>query len=98
MRSAALPTTDDAVALGDQVGCTPEIEVRERLAEVGHKSLDVVATAARLVQRILQEHVGCRQLIDDAQIALLAPEIREPTADDGLVIALFGHDRSFPFF
>src|ERR1700693_2606707 len=41
--SAAFPLADDSVALGDQIGDAPEVEVGERGAEVGHERLDVVA-------------------------------------------------------
>ena len=38
---------------------------------IGHERLDVFVTAAWLVQRILQEHVGSRQFIDDVQLHVL---------------------------
>src|SRR5689334_24147588 len=100
MRSASGPPADDIVAFGNQVGCTPEVEIRERLSEVGHERLDVIATAAGFVQRILQQHVGRGQFIDDAEIAGLAPEMREPPTDDGLVVIFLRHVLSlcwFPF-
>jgi hypothetical protein len=100
MRAASLPATDDVVAFRDQVGCAPEIEIRECLPEVGHEGLDVIATPAGFVQRILQQHVGRGQFIDDAEIAGLAPEMREPSTDDGLVVIFLRHVLSlclFPF-
>jgi hypothetical protein len=44
-----------------------------------------VAAAWRM-QRVLQEHVGGSQLVDDSEIAGRTPEIREPAADDGLIV------------
>jgi len=44
---------------------------------------------ARLVQRILQQHVRRRYVVDDTEIDVLAPEIGEPPNDDSLVIFLF---------
>src|SRR5206468_1722794 len=76
VRSASLPAADDMVAFGDQVRGTPEVEIRKRGAEAGHEGLDVFATATRPMQRILQEHVGCRQVVYDVQVARLAPEFR----------------------
>jgi hypothetical protein len=46
MRTASLPTTDDIVAFRDQLGCAPEVEIRERLPKVGNEDLDVIATSA----------------------------------------------------
>ena len=86
MRAAASPTSDDIVAFRDQIGDAPEIEIRERLAKIGHEGLDIVAAVPRFMQRILQQHVGCCEFVHDVQIAGLAPEIREPAADDGLVV------------
>jgi len=49
------------------------------------------AAAARPVQGILQEHVGRRELVDDAEIAGFAPELGEPPTDNGLVVLCFAH-------
>ena len=91
VRAAAFPLADDVVALGDQVRRAPEIEIGERGPEVGHEGLDVFAAAARLMQRVFQQHVRRGDLIDDRQIDVLAPEVGEPAADDGLVVFLFAH-------
>ena len=88
VRAAAFPAADDVVAFRDQVRGAPEVQVRERLAEVLHEGLDVVAAATRGVQGVLQQHVGSGQLVDDGGVVLLAPEMREPAADDGLVVIL----------
>src|SRR4029077_4047734 len=85
------PATNDMVAFRDQVRRAPEVEVRKRLAEIGHERFDVVATPARIMQRILQQHVGRGKLVPDIEIAGLAPEIGEPSADDRLVALLFAH-------
>jgi len=69
----------------------PEVEVRERGAEVGHERLDVVAAATRRVQRIFQQHVRGGDLVNDREIDVLAPEFGEPAADHGLVIVLLAH-------
>src|ERR1700674_4099259 len=93
MRAATFPAANNVVALGDQVGGAPEIEVRKCFAEIGHERLDVLTAAARLVQRILQKHVRRGEFIDDAEIAGLAPEIGEPTAHDCLVVIFLGHSK-----
>ena len=69
--SAAFPPADDIVALGDQIGGAPEVEVGERGAEVGHERLDVVAATARGMQRIFQQHVRGGDLIDDQRFTFL---------------------------
>src|ERR1700756_320799 len=84
--ATALPLTDDIVALGDQVRGAPEVEIGERGAEIGHERLDVGAAAPGLMQRIFEQHVGGGDLIDDTEIDGLAPELGEPTTNDGLVI------------
>src|SRR6185295_3212974 len=89
MRTATFPAADHIVAFGDQISRAPEIEVRESIAKVGHERLDVSPAAARLMQRVLQEHVGSRELVDDVEIAGFSPEIREPAAHDCLVVLLF---------
>src|SRR5258705_38172 len=95
MRAAAFPTADDVVALGNEVGSAPEIEIGERLAKAGHERLDIFAAAPWRVQRVLQEHVRSGELIDNAEVARLAPEIGEPAAHDCLVVLFFGHVKSF---
>src|SRR3984957_14212077 len=52
MRSAALPLANDIIALGDQVGSSPKVEVGESRPEVGYERVAVAAPAARLVQRV----------------------------------------------
>jgi hypothetical protein len=46
------------------------------------------------MERVLQEHVRCGKLVDDREIADLAPEMREPPADDRLVVFFFAHSNS----
>src|SRR5262249_25144432 len=96
VRTAAFPLADDIVAFRDQIRRAPEIEIRECSAEIGHECLDVVTAAARLVQGILLEHVGRGELIDDAEIASLAPKLGEPPADNGLVVLCFAHLDTLP--
>src|SRR5262249_11890673 len=91
MGATTFPLTDDIVPLGNQIRRTPEIEIRKCFTEIGHKRLDVVTAPARFMQRVLQQHVWCSDLIDNAQIDVLAPELRKPAADYGLVLLFFAH-------
>lgn len=50
VRAAAFPAADDIVALRNEVGCAPEIEIGERFAKAGHKCLDILAAATRRMQ------------------------------------------------
>jgi hypothetical protein len=50
---------------------------------------------ARLVERILQEHVGRGDLVDNGKITGLAPKFIEPTANNGLVCIFVRHRFSF---
>jgi len=91
MGTSAFPLSDDIVILGDQVRRTSEIEVRERRAEIGHERPDIVAATTWLVQRVFEQHIRRRNLVDDREIDLLAPELGEPAADNGLVIVFLAH-------
>src|SRR6202008_2164114 len=82
MCAAALPASDNIVAFGDEIRGAPEIEIGERLAEIGHERLDVGMAPTRRMQRILQEHVGSGELVNDAEIAGLTPEVCKPVAYD----------------
>ena len=93
MDSAAFPSADDVVAFRDQIRSAPEVEIGERFPEVRHERLDVFTATARFVERILQEHVGRGEFIDNSEVAGLAPEIREPPANNGLVIFFLRHDH-----
>src|SRR5262245_36740928 len=86
MRAAAVPTTDHVVALGDEVGRAPEVEIRERLAELGHERLHLRAAPARRAQGALQEDIGRAEFVDDGGVPRIAPELREPATDDRLVL------------
>src|ERR1700694_4308963 len=86
MRSAAFPSTDDVVAFRDEIRGAPEVELGERFPKVRHERLDVFTATARFVERILQEHVGRSEFIDNSEVASLAPKIREPTANNSLVV------------
>jgi hypothetical protein len=92
MGSPAFPSADDVIAFRYQIRCAPEVEIGERLPEARHKRLDVFPAMARLVERILQEHVGCSEFIDNSKVASLAPKIREPPANNNLVIFFLRHD------
>src|SRR5262245_63790754 len=92
MRAAAVPTTDHVVALGDEVGRAPEVEIRERLAELGHERLHLRAAPSRRVQGVLQEDIGRAELVDDGGVPRIAPELREPATDDRLVLLFLRHD------
>src|SRR6185437_13621404 len=86
---------DHVIALGDQVGGAPETQVRERSAELLRERADRVATTQGRVQRVLEPDVRGGELVDDARVKVLAPELREPPAHDGLV--LLDRHESFPF-
>jgi len=86
MGSAAFPSADDVIAFRKQVRGAPKSRSGERFPKVRHKRLDVFSATARFVKRILQPHVGCSEFIDNSEVAGLAPEIREPAANDSLVI------------
>src|ERR1700737_2735311 len=73
--AAALPLADDVVALGDEVGRAPEVQIGECGAEIGHEGLDVFATFAGLMQRVFKQHIRRRKLVDHTQIAGLAPKV-----------------------
>jgi len=66
MRATAFPTADHIIALGDEVGSAPEIEIRKRFAEIGHECLDVCMTFAGRMQRILKKHVWSGEFVNDA--------------------------------
>jgi len=85
MGAATVPLSDDIIALGNEIGCSPKMQVGKRFPEVGHERLDISVAPARLVKRVLQEHVRRRYLIDDGEIADLAPEFIEPAANNGLI-------------
>src|SRR5258707_6121549 len=91
MCASPLPTADHIVPLGDEISGTPEVEVRECFAEIGHECLDVIAATTRLVQRVVQKHVRSSKFVDNVEVAGLAPEIGEPSAYDGLVVIFFRH-------
>jgi hypothetical protein len=63
----------------------------------GHERFDILTAASRRMQRILQEHVGSGELVDNAEIAGFAPEFCEPAAHDSLVFLYFGHDGFLAF-
>src|SRR5579863_6952725 len=87
MRAAAFPAADDIIALGDEIGSAPEVEVGEGRAEPQHEVPYVLAAAAWRVQRILQQHIGGGELVDDPGVPGIGPETSEPAADNGLVFA-----------
>src|SRR5262249_42646849 len=66
--AAAFPLADDVVALGEELGRAPELQVGERDAEIHHEGLDVFAAFPRLVQRIFQQHVRRGNLVDHVQV------------------------------
>jgi hypothetical protein len=45
------------------------------------------------MQGVLQNHIRRGKLIDDIEVAGLAPEIGEPAAYDCLVVLFFGHSE-----
>src|SRR5262249_40085220 len=98
MGSAADPAADHIVALGDQVGRPGKAEIGESRAEVPDEGPYVLAPAPRRVQRILQQHVGCGELVDRLGIQGIPPELGDPAPDDGLVFLFLGHWKIPPAF
>src|ERR1700736_3862460 len=86
------PLADDVSTFGNEVGRAPEVQVGEGSSEIGHESLDVLATFPRFMQRVLQQHVRRSNLVDHFQVAFFTPESGEPGADDGLVVILQAHE------
>src|ERR1700712_5340757 len=91
MCAAAFPATDDIIAFREQVRGAAEAEIRKRIAESDHEFLHTLATAARLMQRILQQHVRRSQFVDDIGVPGIAPELLEPAAYDSLVLLFLRH-------
>jgi hypothetical protein len=83
--SSTLPTADHVLALGYEVGRAPEIDVRKTLSESHHEVAYILPTASGRMQRILKQHVGCREFIDDLGIPGVTSEPLEPTADVALL-------------
>src|SRR5215469_14533961 len=92
--AAALPLADNVIAFSDEVGRAPELQVGERSAEIGHEGLDIFAAFAGLMQRVFQQHVRRRNLLDHPQIAGFTPKFSEPAADDSLVVILQAHESA----
>jgi hypothetical protein len=44
------------------------------------------------MQRVLEQHVGAGDLVDDGEIDFFSPKVREPAHDDGLVRFFSAHD------
>jgi hypothetical protein len=65
VRTAPFPLADDIVSFCDQIRRAPEVEIGECSAEIGHECLDVVTG----------------ELIDDTEIAGLAPELGKPPTE-----------------
>ncbi len=84
--STAFPLAHHVVALGDEIGGAPEVEVGERGTERGGELAHLVTTAAGCVQGVLEADVGGGEFVDDGRVELLAPELGEPAPDDGLVL------------
>jgi hypothetical protein len=93
VRAAADPAADDMVAFGYKIGRAAEGEVGKGPAKAGHEIPHVVMATTRSMQRILQEHVGCGELLDHLGVPGIAPEFREPAADQRLVFLFLGHGK-----
>src|SRR5262245_62667714 len=87
-----MPTPDHVVGVGNETRGGAEMEIGERRAELGHERLRLRAAPAWRMHGILQQDIGCRELIDDAGVPRIAPELREPATDDGLVLLFLRHD------
>ena len=84
--AAALPLADHVVALGDEIGGAPEVQVGERGAELSGELADRVPAAQRRVQRVLEPDVRGGEFVDDGRVEVLAPELAEPPAHNRLVL------------
>jgi hypothetical protein len=91
VRAATLPTTNDVVAFGDEVGGTPEVEVGKRLAEPHDEVPNVLASPTRRMQGILEKHIWCGEFVDDLGSPRIPPETPEPAAYNGFVIGFARH-------
>jgi len=91
--AAAFPATDDVIAFRDQVRSAPEAEIWKRIAESNHEFLHVLATAAWLMQRILQLYVRRSEFVDDIGVPGIAPELLEPTAYNSFIFLFLRHSQ-----
>src|SRR5260221_9242733 len=96
VRAAAFPATNHILTLGNQLSRAPEVEVWERFTKSRHEDLDLLMAPTWLMQRVVQQHVGSSEFVNDAEIARFTPELRKPATDDGLVFAFLRH-HDFPF-
>jgi hypothetical protein len=87
------PTGMSSIALGDQVGGPPEVQVGERGTELRGELAHLVPATARRMQGVLEADVRGREFADDRGVEVLAPEFSEPAGDDGLVV-FGGHGSS----
>src|ERR1700741_3519425 len=97
MRTATFPTADNVFTFGDQICGAPEVQIRKSLPEIRHEGLDVLAAAPRFVKGVLQQHAGSGQLVDDAPVTGLTPEISKPAANDCFVVLFDGHEVFLSF-
>jgi hypothetical protein len=69
--------------------------VQAPVMELLRERADRVASTQGRVQRVLEPDVRGGELVDDVGVEVLAPELREPPAHDGLVF--LDRHESFPF-
>jgi hypothetical protein len=91
--ATTFPTANDVIALGDEIGSAPEFEVWEGGAETHHEVPHILLTPALRMQRILEQHVGRGEFVDDLRVPRVTPEPVEPASDDGLVVLFARHNR-----
>src|SRR5207302_639600 len=83
MSATTFPSTDDIIALGDEIGSAPELEVWEGGAEIEYKIPHVLSTATRRMQRILEQHVRSGEFVYDLWVPRITPESLEPAPLQG---------------
>jgi hypothetical protein len=64
---------------------------RPAAKNISRDAVDVLSATAGLMQRVSEQHVRRGDLVDDRKIDILAPELREPAADDDLVVFFLAH-------
>src|ERR1700737_3597632 len=82
MGAAPFPLPDDIVAFSNQIGCPPEIEIRERLPKILHEAFVSSWPPRGSCSEYFSSMSGAASL----KIAGLAPEFGEPPTDYRLVI------------
>src|SRR5262245_15842888 len=86
VRAAAFPLAYHVVPLGDEVSGAPEVQVREGRAELLGEGPDLLAAAARRVQRVLEADIRRGEFVDHGWIEVLASKLGERAPHCALVL------------